>query len=765
MLKPELQLTDAEIINYDLIVDLNKLFSNPEIKPNARIFRIYGNIIQLSNDLTIPPLNGSGVILIAARRIEIKPGCQIIVNYKKTFRIVIYAKEMTSELEIIVKNQLNNNDSSKFVINESKDDKYIGKLLTIRDGKNPEYKDIYIYDNNILKNHSFLKILRYSLLIASVLFYDEPEITRSILSWIVRITREFEEAKELYYHGLTILTQFNTVDSRKKDKFQFIPPLDMNIYKNQIDMLMEFIKYYEEKYKQVLGDELKKEKLDISLADCSDLVEMYERLNDSKKKQYESAQALTKKIESELKEKQNKAKSAFDKLEDGIKGWLDEQRHEAQKKLVIAFIELSISVGKIVVQPGGIFSFVETIYKVTNSVQEALAGVDVEKIMELYEITTDADVKEKLGQITDLNNQVDKIQKINNELESKIKNADGLNNNTKEEHRKINYLDIEDLAKNLETVDRKGILLNTEWELTRRRMIKILEFPVKQNIEGTEKYLNSLENFFIFIDSYIKAKIEETESSEELLRTNLQEEMSKSKKERLEQMIKNYKSNLDSKNYDEIKFLLIENLIDTKFWLMIYLENYLGAYEYWSLSKSAIKLSVTKEFRDHQKDMKKISHELMDALEQFGCYPDSNWCSIEFKEKKYIEEFKHNRSVIIEIPLNCESLSDYAHLKLHAFRLYLEGVGSENDIISLHISNTGTLANRDKKNQEHYFRSEPIPTKEFKYKVHSPIEFDKSEKYILHDNKYYQNDKNIYFVPTPFCQWKLVLILILICLD
>ncbi|CAG8804477.1 10525_t:CDS:1, partial [Gigaspora rosea] len=105
------------VINYDLIVDLNKLFSNPDIKPNAQIFRIYGNIIKLSSDLTIPPLNGSGVILIAARRIEIKPGCQIIVNCKKTFRIVIYAKEMTSELEIIAKNQLKNDDSSKFVIN------------------------------------------------------------------------------------------------------------------------------------------------------------------------------------------------------------------------------------------------------------------------------------------------------------------------------------------------------------------------------------------------------------------------------------------------------------------------------------------------------------------------------------------------------------------------------------------------------------------------------------------------------------------------
>ncbi|CAG8849621.1 28901_t:CDS:1, partial [Racocetra persica] len=165
----------------------------------------------LSNTLEIPHLDGSGVILIAARRVEIKPGCQIIVNYKKFFRIVIYTEEMTSELEIIAKNQLKNDDSSKFIIKKLKDDKCVGKLLTIRDGKSPEYKDIYIFDNIILKNHSFLKIVRYSLLIASVLFYDKPEITRSILYWISKITKSQSETKEqskikeLYYQALSML--------------------------------------------------------------------------------------------------------------------------------------------------------------------------------------------------------------------------------------------------------------------------------------------------------------------------------------------------------------------------------------------------------------------------------------------------------------------------------------------------------------------------------------------------------------------------------
>ncbi|KAF0530834.1 hypothetical protein F8M41_012000 [Gigaspora margarita] len=84
---------------------------------------------------------------------------------------------MTSELESIAKNKLKNDVCSiKFNINNSKNNKIICKLLTIHDGKNSEYKDIYVFDNIILKSLSFLQLLRYSLLIASVLFYDEPKI-------------------------------------------------------------------------------------------------------------------------------------------------------------------------------------------------------------------------------------------------------------------------------------------------------------------------------------------------------------------------------------------------------------------------------------------------------------------------------------------------------------------------------------------------------------------------------------------------------------
>ncbi|CAG8810374.1 8589_t:CDS:2, partial [Racocetra persica] len=292
------------IYNCDLIVDLNELFSNPNIKPKARIFRIYGNIIQLSSTLTIPPLNGSGVILIAARRIEVKPGCQIIVNYKKSFRIIIYAKEMTSELEVIAINQLKNESNLlKFDVNISKDNKTVGKSLTIRDDKSLENKDLYIFDNIILKNHLFLKILRYSLFIASILFYDEPEITRSILSWICKITES--QSSELYHHALSMLVQLDISEERRKNEISFIPLLDKEFYKKGIDEFMNSVEYYETKYMQFLNkrDAVTQEKTEskVSLENYNDKTALNTHLEDIEYKRYDSASKLMKKIEDELK--------------------------------------------------------------------------------------------------------------------------------------------------------------------------------------------------------------------------------------------------------------------------------------------------------------------------------------------------------------------------------------------------------------------------------------------------------------------------------
>ncbi|RIB17881.1 hypothetical protein C2G38_2246123 [Gigaspora rosea] len=270
---------------------------------------------------------------------------------------------------------------------------------------------------------------------------------------------------------------------------------------------------------------------------------------------------------------------------------------------------------------------------------------------------------------SDIDDELSKIVNFNNQLKSDLNDV-----------KKISSSIIDDQREMISMLLQKSKLENDKkWEFTRRQIMKLFKLPIRENLktseefkninmpnepsfEGAEDYLLSLENFFIFINAYIKAKVEEIESCEELMRTSKHAEMSKKKRDRIDQIIKKYESN-------HYKFQLIEHLINSKFWMMIYMEGYLCAYEYWTLSKPEIKPSIIKTFQDLEKDMNKIRDEL----------------------EKHI--------------------------------------------------------------------AKPIPANEFRYRESSSLnssEFNKTEKYIDYDNKYKNNDK-IYFVPTPFCQWKISL--------
>ncbi|KAF0558417.1 hypothetical protein F8M41_009307 [Gigaspora margarita] len=68
---PESRQTDAEIFESDLVINLNEFFEKRNNEIKASIIRIYGDVVQLSNDLEIQNLKCCGIILIAARRFEI----------------------------------------------------------------------------------------------------------------------------------------------------------------------------------------------------------------------------------------------------------------------------------------------------------------------------------------------------------------------------------------------------------------------------------------------------------------------------------------------------------------------------------------------------------------------------------------------------------------------------------------------------------------------------------------------------------------------
>ncbi|CAG8522352.1 1316_t:CDS:2 [Racocetra fulgida] len=715
-LKTELRLTDIkdiEISGCNLFFDLYEHFSNLNITPKTRILRIYADVVQLANTLEITSLNGGGAILIVARRIEIVPKCQLIINYNKSFRIIIYAQEMTSELEIVAKNQLNNNvNTFKFDIDDSKDNKIVGKSLNIFSDKSPEYKDLYIFDIVILKNYLFLKLLRYSLLIANILFYDEPTITRSILSWIYKITElqsgiseeeSYQTISELYHKALSMLVQLDTYEERRKNKFSFIPLLDKQFYKTGVDEFMKYVKFYENKYMQVLKkkDEIdeKRTESELLLENSNDKTALYEHLEKIEYQRHVSASNLLEKMENEL---------TYFKV--GIEQWKLQKIHDAQIEMLKAVINLAVRVVNII----------EAIEKTSISVQDALNAADK--------------VKEFVNDNKDISEKIEEIKQIDENLQTNYNIAEGLNNNVTTEQEKISSLNITekihlinfDKFDSLKEEDRKGIKMK----------------PTEEGIEGAADYKDSLTNLFNYINAYIKANNEKEKSFKEYSRIKLQVKMFKRKEERLNKRIEDYKLKKDQ--CDEYAFSLLECFINIKCWMLTYLENYRCAYKYWSLSESEVMLSAKKTTAKHIKDNIKIRQELESKYHEFGGPPQNSEHTFRLP-KNYTKKFKRDKFITYEIPLDYLEFRRFERVRLVNFGVFLNGVGSRDDEISLYISNTNMFSDRYK-GKHYHFRLESVKGQGFRYRV--------SDKKILQNVSF---ESDIYIIPTPFSQWTIKL--------
>ncbi|KAF0553034.1 hypothetical protein F8M41_020720 [Gigaspora margarita] len=88
---------------------------------------------------------------------------------------------------------------------------------------------------------------------------------------------------------------------------------------------------------------------------------------------FELVHNLTKETENKLQE-----------LKEGIDDWLKDRKLAAQKELFFAILDLSLSVGKVVIQ--------HSINKIFKSVQYVLENV-IENIRKLFSITDNEDLK------------------------------------------------------------------------------------------------------------------------------------------------------------------------------------------------------------------------------------------------------------------------------------------------------------------------------------------------------------------------------------
>ncbi|CAG8736186.1 1302_t:CDS:2, partial [Gigaspora rosea] len=311
-----------DIFESALVINLNEFFAKQNNEIEVNVICIYGDVVQLSNNLEIQNLKCCGIILIAARPTN------------------------------------------------------IGGLISLHSG---EFMDISIFD-----------------------------ITRSILTWIVKISeqlkdreeKEFEMVKKLYHHASRMLEQLNAFIEREESEFTLVPQFDMETYEEHFNCLMKFAEDYEKQYKDILKqehiDKQKIENLKNKLLDHKDMTEVHKYLEEVENKQFELSQNV---------------------------------RKEIGRKL----------------QPGSVLNFVDTIKKVSESVQNVLMTMDIKRIKDLANITKDENVKHDLELAKDLNSKTEEIKKITNELKASRNKADELHNSTEKMNKELESFGPENL--------------------------------------------------------------------------------------------------------------------------------------------------------------------------------------------------------------------------------------------------------------------------------------------------------------------------------
>ncbi|KAF0499973.1 hypothetical protein F8M41_020353 [Gigaspora margarita] len=294
------------------------------------------------------------------------------------------------------------------------------------------------------------------------------------------------------------------------------------------------------------------------LSNCNNLTKSHEIFEKEVNGRFKSVTEILEITKNILEKNKDEIKTRRLEFSEEIKVWKAKMKSETKKALVIAIIEMSLCVAMIIIRPDGIINLIETVKKVSDLIKAI--KIDNIALCDAYNIIQ---ITKKIKEIEKLGNGINRLE-TNMAIESEF----------------IESMNVDLLAKILETDDQKGILMNPEWKI----MEKLLEFPINHKIKGTKDYLNSLTKFFTFIDAHIKAKI--------------------------------------------------------SCWIMIYMENYLGAYEYWSLSRSKLNLSVIKPFSEHRKDIEMINNELESSYHRFQDKPQHfRNRSIIINEEKYIEEF------------------------------------------------------------------------------------------------------------------------------
>jgi len=724
----------TQIVVRDLLVNLSDVYTKIRqkgLKPG--IVSIYADVVKVLSD--IDPVISETSLFIAARRIEIERGANIILDYRSSpaGKLVIYAKEIGGQIQA---KAITISENAPHVIpfNLSILEK-IGVVISCKD-KTPTLASLPSIDDSGLQLGSQMRLSLTSIFqLATAVFDIHPEIARSMLNWIIGATKGSKVALDLYLQSSALLAQLNV----SKSSVTFVPYLDKDVYTDIASSFLEAAKAYEQQYERFSDRQLnladRKKTANLMLKYYQDTTDFNQQLINQATDKFQATQKILTQTGVSLKIQKSQVQTARIEFEYDAKIWVHEQILQAVLSMIFALVELVGAIALMAV--GDAAAGTQAGAAVTQGTKAAETASKVAE--EVKEVSQFAKTLEKLADVMkELKDISDALQKTYESI-SKIVEAS----------RAISEMvDVVDVT--IPSVD--DISAQAQWDAFRTEADALLKPAIDFQVPGALEYQVALDKLAIYGRAFMASQVAVVSTGQALARLYLQKQVSANQEERLTQYINKFSETAESN--DEIMQIFFERELNIKRWLFIAIQNYTWAYRYWALRNSRVQLSIFKSVQNLQEDLGTVQQEYAEVLQSFNPPPQpftGITIPIEDTNKgqynKVIANLRQNRSSSFSVEFADPVFNGLGRIRLTTVRVWLEGVeASTAQPLCIDITGSGIYSDR-LFGKTHHFISDTF-RRVFKYnKTLGNVNG------ILVDGKVDDREKYLYFQPTPFTQW------------
>lgn len=697
----------------DLFVDLGEVYKSiedSEIAPS--MISIFADVVRIPNNFSCTLQDVQIVIRTRHVEIESEGTAEIMFDYSEggSFaRLTIYAMELSGTLNAIP------------IYNQSNVPPYSIELSN---------KGVRLYDKegtftveeitSVVPTTQLPKLFTSVFQVACLFFESRPDIAANQLNWLKIFTAQYDGQNSLCLQSTSLLT----ILTANRGDNTFIPLLDKELYRDEINAFLAAAQQFEEQYHRYLDKnlsiEVRKNAALLMLGHERDTLLFKETLINQARNNLKNSRDAIETSLRQFEKQQNVLTFSKIEFEFGLKKYQYEQQMKLAFKMVSTVLNFAQSMGSIIGSGGA--SAPGEIIGIINALKEIIeAGGDLSALAQALK-----ESMEKLNDLVELINKVYALAEDISEASGDMQFPDDL---------------FEKIKDTLWHIPQEDLTGKATWEIFQLKTAAAFDDAIKKEIEGAREYLLELDILAVYGQTLASNQVAIIRCSQELFRLLIEKHIHQADLARLEEYIKNLEGQ-ESEN-EEMEQKLYQRYIDMKQILFVALANYKHAYKYWALQDSAVNPSILKDVSELKVDVATIQTDCMQALREFNPPPqDFQNRIVEITDSKILESLKEQREASWEITLNHSVFENEYRVRLKLMRIWLDGI-DDTSKVQIRITNSGHYYDNYMEKQ-FQFNSEPF-NRGFSYEGSTII----TEGTIAEEFAYN------YFIPNPYTTWRI----------